>query len=177
MRLMDLIDVIFLLTIGFVYHFIFPGIPIANGMKPDVSLAILFVIILVKKDFRLVMVSALIIGIFTTLTSSVSTGAWINFIEKIITGGLMYFLINWIKRFEWKQAFFLFIIGFFGTIISGLIFTLLATTLVGLSNTFTVLFKEVFLPTALMNSGALYVLFISIEYAESLFNSKCNIDG
>ncbi len=171
MRIMDIVDVILLLMVGLLFHVIFPGNSLAGGMKPDFSLAILFSIILLKRDPGLVMGSALIIGVFTSLTSSVDSGQWINLVDKLVTGGIMYLLVNRYRSFFPRTGILVCLVAILGTIISGIVFGFLVVRLGGLSLNLEVAITRVFLPAAIFNIGATYVFFSSMEFGERLCSS------
>ena len=172
MKLMDIFDVIFLLVAGALYHLVFPGIPIAGGMKPDVSLAILFILIILKKDFRLIILSAIILGVMTTMTSSLVDGAWINLVEKILTATLVYYFAKFINsKYNLEDTYPVLLISSLGAVISAFIFIIMTYIFGVMPGPIPVLLQKIIIPSAILNIGATYVLYVSFDYAYKAMES------
>lgn len=99
-----------LLAIGAILHQITPamGLP----MQPDFALVMMIIIIVInKKDYKSILVSAIITGVFTAMTTKFPGGQLPNIADKLITSQLVYILIcvlDKIKVFnKGKQNYFI----------------------------------------------------------------------
>ena len=72
-----------LIAIGAILHQITP--PIGLPMQPDLSLAMLFIIIILNKDYKTTLISGIIIGVFAALTTKIPGGQLPNIIDKVVT--------------------------------------------------------------------------------------------
>lgn len=178
MRAKDLAQVALLLAIGIVLHYIFPGV--LFGMKPDLSLSMMFVILMVKRDRKLGFLVALATGIFTALTTTFPGGQLPNIIDKIITyfavSGLIYLLMD---RANDKLANNVLydkiaagVIMAVGTIISGVVFLTSALLIVGLPGPFMALFYGVVLPAALSNIVIGIIIYSIIKYSLGIMDKE-----
>ncbi|MCK4258514.1 MAG: hypothetical protein KAX49_06020 [Halanaerobiales bacterium] len=173
MRVKDILDTTLLLLIGVIYYTIFQPIFPVSGLKPDFTLAVLFVIILMKDDFRIITFSILFLSIFASLFTTFS-GSWINVIEKVISCGLLYHLVHYLRKYISNQEIMICIISLVGTVLSGCIFCALAEAFVGLPVPFSIFLRKVILPSAFMNLGIAYVLYISFKYSEETLEVSLN---
>ncbi|MCR4440548.1 MAG: tryptophan transporter [Peptococcaceae bacterium] len=181
MSLKDTLQIGLLLAIGYVLHLIVPGY--GAGMKPDTILGMLFVIILMHRNFRVTLASGLCAGIIAALSTTFPGGQLPNIIDKTLTAMVVYFLAlviaNPLERLLDKASVkfmgmtaslgtFLScgIIGFVGTIVSGTIFLGSALFIVGLPAPFAVLFYTVVIPTALANIVAVMVLYPLVAFGQ-----------
>lgn len=149
-----------LLGIGAILHQITPtlGIP----MQPDFALAMLFIVMIINfGDYKTALISGIVTGIFTALTTKFPLGQVPNIIDKIITVNLVYMLMIFIKQFIKKEfkiynikTSIIILIFSLGTLISGTTFLISAQILVGLPMSFTILFTTTVLPAILINSIA-----------------------
>ena len=172
MKVMDIFDVLFLLLAGTLYYLVFPGIPIADGMKPYVSLAILFILLIMKKDFRLILLSAFFLGLLTTMTSSLAEGAWINLLEKPITAILLYYILGILEeKLDLGNICLVLLFSFIGVISSGFIFVGLIAIFHTMPASLLVLVKRAIVPSVLLNLGATYVLYVSFRFANKAVES------
>lgn len=137
-----------LLAIGFVLHQIMPGA--VGGMKFDIQLAMLFIIIAVNMDLKNTLITALASGILTALTTTFPGGQIPNIIDKIVTSIFVYILLKVLTKFFSKQISVA-ITGLLGTILSGTVFLYSALVIVGLPAPFIVLFTGVVIPTSVTN--------------------------
>ncbi len=158
MKIKDLTEVGLLLAIGFVLHSLCP--PILLGMKPDFSLAMLFSIILLKRDFKLALIAGLATGIFTALTTGFPGGQIANLVDKTLTTTLIVVIINTLNIR--KNIILVGLVNGIGTIISGLIFLTTAAIIIGLPGPMMTLILTVVLPAALINTFAGTILFTTI---------------
>lgn len=83
MSLYDLVLAALLLGIGLILHAVFPGI--FAGMKPDFSLIMLFVILMLTADKRVGFIAGIATGIITALTTTFPMGEIPNVIDKLVT--------------------------------------------------------------------------------------------
>ncbi|MBB6715902.1 tryptophan transporter [Clostridium gasigenes] len=151
-----------LIAIGAILHQITPTIGLP--MQPDLALAMLFIIIILNNDYKTTLVSGIIIGVFTSLTTKFPGGQLPNIIDKVVTSNIIYFaLLPLRNRFKdiTKMAICLPI----GTIISGLVFLLSAQFIVGLPSEFMALVKVVVIPAAIMNTIIGIILFKAVKVA------------
>ncbi|MCC0650700.1 tryptophan transporter [Clostridioides sp. ZZV15-6598] len=156
-----------LLAMGLLIHQITPAIGLP--MKPDIPLAMLFVILVLNKDdYKTCLIAGIVTGIFTALTSSFPGGQVPNVIDKTLTANIVFLLIYvsykmpFIKNLSKKtqDTIVVAIIMPIGTLVSGTIFLLAAQAIVGLPGaSFTALFLTVVLPAVLINLVAGIFLF------------------
>lgn len=81
-----------LLAIGLILHQITPtlGLP----MQPDFALAMLFIVMMLNKDdYKTCVISAIVTGIFTALTTKFPGGQIPNLLDKFITANFIYLLM------------------------------------------------------------------------------------
>lgn len=82
-----------LLAMGLLIHQITPAIGLP--MKPDVPLAMLFVILVLNRDdYKTCLIAGIVTGIFTALTSSFPGGQIPNVIDKTLTANIVFLLMN-----------------------------------------------------------------------------------
>lgn len=159
-----------LLAIGLLLHQITPtlGLP----MQPDFALAMLFIVIILNKgEYKVTLVSGIIIGLFTAITTKFPGGQLPNVIDKFITIHVVYLLIlalNKIKiinsRDEKIGSLIKVLIIFpIGTLVSGLSFLISANFIVGLPASFMNLFLVVVVPAVVMNMIIGVILFKAID--------------
>lgn len=137
-----------LIAIGALLHQITPALGLP--MQPDFALAMLFIIILINSDYKTTLISSLIMGIITALTTKFPGGQLPNIIDKLITAQIIYFTFKLIGN-RINDNIKIIIALSFGTIISGIVFLFSASILVGLPSSFMSLVVIVVLPAALMN--------------------------
>ncbi|KEI00238.1 tryptophan transporter [Clostridium botulinum] len=159
-----------LLAIGFILHQIAP--PIFFGMKPDLSLIMMFIIILLNDDYKTTLITGILYGILTALTTTFPGGQPANLIDKILTSQIIYLaLIPFRNKFNNQGK--LIILTAIGTMISGAIFIFSVAFLIGINQSISSLFLAVVLPATLINSIIAPILFNGIKL--SLKHSKTNI--
>ena len=151
-----------LIAIGALLHQITPALGLP--MQPDFAIAMLFIIILINKDYKTVLISSVIMGVITALTTKFPGGQLPNIIDKLITGHIIYFIFKGMGN-KIKDNIKIVVALSFGTIVSGVVFLLSASILVGLPGSFTTLVVVIVLPTVLMNIVLGMVLYKSIEVA------------
>ena len=159
-----------LLAVGALLHQITPAIGLP--MQPDFSLVMLFIIMIINKDdYKTSIISAIITGIFTALTTKFPGGQVPNIIDKIISANIVYLIIILINKVKFissltekkKNALIAAVIFPIGTLISGTIFLLSAQVIVGLPAPFIALFLTVVLPATVINLAAGIFLYKVVE--------------
>jgi len=138
-----------LIAIGAILHQLTPllGVP----MQPDLSLAILFIIIVYNKDYKTTLICGIIVGVFAALTTKTPGGQLPNIIDKVITSNIMYLVLIPLreKLSKLKQISLLLPLG---TLISGGIFITVLMMLGGIPfEKLGLLFITVVVPTAILN--------------------------
>lgn len=151
-----------LIAIGAILHQITPllGVP----MQPDLSLAMLFIIMVYNKDYKTTAICGLIVGIFAALTTKTPGGQIPNILDKFITCNIMYFVLIPLrdKISKTKQMSILLPIG---TLISGTTFLALLMVIAGLPGgaSFGTLFTAIVVPTTILNVIIGIALFKIVE--------------
>ncbi|NMM64717.1 tryptophan transporter [Clostridium sp. P21] len=162
MNLKKLITNSLLLAIGAVLHQITP--PLVLGMKPDFSLAMLFIIMILNEDYKSCISAGLIAGILAAATTGFPGGQVPNVVDKLITANVMFLFLKPIRKVLNNQIKIILTTAI-GTLISGTAFLSLASIMAGLPASFRVLFLSVVLPAVLINTVAGSVLFNAINVA------------
>lgn len=141
-----------LLALGMLLHAIFPGV--FAGMKPDFSLIMLFIILMLVPDKRIKLASGLATAVLTALTTTFPSGEIANLVDKIVTTlavmGLLVVLPKPVRLFG---------VGILGTLVSGFVFLGTAAWVSGLPASFTSLVLAVVLPATAINTLGLVVLY------------------
>jgi len=145
-----------LLAIGFILR---NFIPISIGsMKGDIMLGITFVCILLNPTVKNTILTGLLAGIITAMTTAFPGGQVANLVDKMFTAFLVLGLVKLFGKHSNKTVS-LGIIGFICTLFSGSVFLLTALAIVGLPVGFSTLFITVVLPTAVINTPITVVLY------------------
>lgn len=151
-RVADLVLAGLMVAVGFVLHGVFPAI--LAGMKPDFSLIMLFVVIMVIPDTRVKLVAGLATAIITAMTTTFPGGQIANIVDKIITTGVVIGLTALLPRQIVVPG-----VGVLGTLVSGTVFLGTAALVSGLPATFISLMVAVVLPATAINTIGLLVLY------------------
>jgi len=156
MKLEKMILTALLMAIGLVLHQIVP--PIVGGMKPDFLLAMLFIALYIDSSPKNALLTGILAGIFSALTTGFPGGQIANMCDKMVTA---FAVIAMIKVFgKMSHHLSVPIIAAIGTLISGTVFLATAIMVVGsLPMAFSVLFVTVVLPAAAVNTIATYIVF------------------
>lgn len=159
-----------LVAIGVILHSISPsfGLP----AQPDFALAMLFIIILINKDYKTTLFAGIIIGIFTALTTKSPAGQLPNIIDKVITCNVMYLIMIPLRQKVSTniQGILLFI---FGTLISGTIFLTSLALISGVEEGILTTIFAVVVPTAIVNAIIGMAIYKIVEQAMRI--TKFNI--
>lgn len=151
-----------LIAIGALLHQITPALGLP--MQPDFAIAMLFIIILMNKDYKSTLISSIIMGVITALTTKFPGGQLPNIIDKLITGHVIYFMFKAMGSKVSNNIKILFALSI-GTVVSGLTFLSSASIIVGLPGDFLTLVTIVVLPATLMNIFLGTILYKSIGVA------------
>lgn len=162
-----------LLAIGAILHQITPALGLP--MQPDFALTMMIIVIVINKnDYKNILVSAILTGIFTAMTTKFPGGQLPNVIDKLVTAHIVYLLVSILKQEKFKKVnnnqFITTLVLPIGTLISGIIFLLSAQLIVGLPASFMILLITIVLPTAIVNSISGLALYKIIK--SSLKRSK-----
>ncbi|HYE81578.1 MAG TPA: tryptophan transporter [Clostridia bacterium] len=169
MNLRKNILIALLLAIGYIMHQVVPGT--IGNMKFDLMLSFIFVALLVSRDLKSTVLTALLGGFITALTTTFPGGQIANVIDKIVTSFSVYLMIRLFDKLKYKQVS-TGIIAFIGTIISGTTFLYTALVLVGLPAPFSVLFAGIVLPTAVTNIFVTLVVYNAVKLALKATGAK-----
>lgn len=162
MKLKDHIFTTLLLTIGLILHHITPGI--LGGMKFDFLLIFIFASLLLNSKFDNVILTALLGGLLSAITTTFPGGQIPNMIDKMVTCLSMYCVINFFKRYN-LNIITLGIIGALGTFISGMTFLISALFITGLPVALPILVIGIVLPTVAVNTVSIVFVYKAIKTA------------
>lgn len=151
-----------LIAIGALLHQITPALGLP--MQPDFAIVMLFIIILINKDYKTTLISSIIMGVITALTTKFPGGQLPNIIDKLITAHVIYFMFKAMGSKVSNNIKILVALSF-GTIVSGFSFLVSASIIVGLPGSFMTLVTVVVLPAVLMNIILGTILYKSIGVA------------
>ncbi|MBE6081820.1 tryptophan transporter [Sporanaerobacter sp. PP17-6a] len=151
-----------LVAIGYVLHQIVPGT--IGGMKMDMMLAVLFVSLLINPKFKNAILTGILGGIVTAMTTTFPGGQIPSIIEKIITCIAVYLMIKGMEKVSHKNIR-AGAIAFVGTIISGTIFLGSASFMAGLPAPFVLLFTSIVIPTSITNIFVTLIIYKVVKIA------------
>lgn len=151
-----------LIAIGALLHQITPALGLP--MQPDFALAMLFIIIVINNDYKTTLISSIIIGILTALTTKFPGGQLPNIIDKVVTANVLYFIFKLIGN-RVNNNIKMIIALSLGTILSGFVFLGFASLLVGLPGSLVSLISIVVIPAAIMNIFLGMILYKAIVIA------------
>lgn len=137
-----------LIAIGYILHQIVPGA--VGSMKFDIMLSMIFVALFINQDFKNTMVTAILGGIITAMTTTFPGGQLPNIIDKIVTCITVYGMLKATEKLPYSKIR-IGVISFIGTVISGTVFLFSALVLAGLPVPFKVLFISIVIPTSITN--------------------------
>ncbi len=142
--------------IGAALHALVPGFG-AGGMKPDFSLLMMFLAIILFPNIKHVLIVGLATSIISGLTTTFPGGFLPNVIDKFTTALVFYGLILLIKKYQSMIGYA--ILTAAGTIVSGTVFLVSTYFLVGLPGAFTLLFGTIVIPAAILNTVAFFIVY------------------
>ena len=127
------------IAIGAILHQITPGI----DMQPDLSLAMLFIIMVYNRDYKTSLICGIAVGIFAAITSKTPNGQLPNIIDKFITCNVMFLVLSVLRDRVSKTVQILTVLPL-GTLLSGTTFLTVLMVLNGFPmETFKTLFVTV----------------------------------
>ncbi|WAA13014.1 tryptophan transporter [Fervidibacillus halotolerans] len=153
MKTKNLVLMSLFVGIGAVLHMVVPS----GGMKPDFSLIMLFLGILLFPDKRSVLILGIATGIVSGLTTSFPGGQIPNIIDKFLTSFIFFGLYTLVKKGQ--SVFKNTVLTAIGTLISGTIFLTSALFIGELPASFLFLFSAFVLPATAVNSIVMFVLY------------------
>ncbi|MDR7871131.1 MAG: tryptophan transporter [Tissierellaceae bacterium] len=160
MKLKENIFTTLLLSIGLILHYATPGI--LGGMKFDFLLIFIFASILLNSKFDNIILTALLGGILSAMTTTFPGGQIPNMIDKMVTCLSMYLVINFFKKYS-LNTITVGIIGAIGTLISGMTFLISALYISGLPAPMLVLVSGIVIPTAIVNTISIVVVYKALK--------------
>lgn len=120
------------MALGLVLHFMVPGI--FFGVKPDFLLSMMFISLMIVGDVKEALLIGVAGGIMSALTTGFPGGQIPNFIEKIITSLVVFYMIKAMgKNFSIPKVILIFALG---TMVSGTLFLTIALTMTNQLNLF-----------------------------------------
>ena len=150
-----------LIAIGAILHYITPLF--SPTMQPDLSLAMLFIIIIYNKDYKTCAICGLIVGIFAAITTKAPGGQLPNIIDKFTTTNIIYFVLIPLRDRLSKAQQMLVLLPF-GTLISGSLFITVYFLLGGIpSSALRTMFIAVVVPTVALNFVIGFILYKAVE--------------
>lgn len=145
-----------LIAIGILLHTITPALGLP--MQPDFAIAMLFIIVLTFGDYKTSLISAIILGIFTALTTKFPSGQIPNIVDKLVTVNFVYILKLLIEKIQ-SNNIKMIILQTFGTLVSGTVFLGTALVMGILPGEFSLFFLTIVLPTTALNIVAGFMLY------------------
>jgi hypothetical protein len=165
MNIREMAQISLLLAIGFILHAITPGY--GAGMKPDLLIAMLFIIVLLKKDFKAAVLAGAVAGIIAALTTTFPAGQIPNLIDKVTTSIFAFMLVK-VLAGRIPNVITAGLLGALGTLVSGTVFLTSALAITGLPAPFSVLFATVVLPAAVVNTIGVVVLYPVVTFSKNI---------
>jgi len=158
MNTKNLVALSLLMGIGAVLHAVIPGI--GNGMKPDMMLTMMFLGIMLFPEKKNVLLVGIVTGVLSALTTTFPAGQVPNIIDKLVTAFVFYLLFLAVKKYSHTVAGAASLTAV-GTVVSGSVFLGTALFTAGLpgSMTFGALFVAVVLPTVVLNTIIIAVIY------------------
>lgn len=155
MKLKNNIFTTLLLAIGLIMHQIMPGI--LGGMKFDFLLIFMFVSLLLNHRFENAILTGILGGLLSAMTTSFPGGQIPNIIDKLVASLVIFVLIKYLSRFN-INSLVVGLLGGTGTLISGMVFLSAAALLSGLPAPMITLIIGIVIPTTLVNSiGTVFI--------------------
>ena len=155
MKTRELVLAGILLALGLTLHAVTPAL--LGNVKPDFLLATMFIAILFQPYLKNTIMIGFVAGMMAAMTTGFPGGQLPSILDKLLSA---MFILLLIKLFNNSMNVVkASILGFLGTLVSGIVFLGSALIIVGLPAPFTALFTVVVLPTALANTVLTAVLF------------------
>lgn len=120
------------MALGLVLHLMVPGV--FFGVKPDFLLSMMFISLMIVGDVKEAVLIGVAGGIMSALTTGFPGGQIPNFVEKIITSLVVFYVIKAMdKNFSIPKIILIFALG---TMVSGTLFLSIALTMTKQLNLF-----------------------------------------
>lgn len=148
MKVKEMITTALLLAMGLTLHTIVPGV---FGMKFDLLLTFMFIAISINPTLRNALLTGFVAGGLTAMTTTFPGGQIPNIVDKCLTAMVVLILIQLLRKTKLEKINMA-VVGFVGTVVSGVIFLGTALMMVGLPAPMNVLVVSVVLPTAISNT-------------------------
>jgi len=158
-----------LIAIGVILHIVAPSIGLPA--QPDFAVAMLFIIMILNKDYKTTVVVGIIMGIFTAMTTKTPGGQLPNIIDKLITCNIMFLVIKPLRE-KVNKNILIGILLLIGTMISGITFLSSLAILYGIEGSIVTVIIAVVIPTAIINLFIGLILFKVVERALKISKIK-----
>ncbi|WP_053955672.1 tryptophan transporter [Inediibacterium massiliense] len=149
-----------LIALGFILRQVVPGS--IGGMSFDIVLSMMFICLIIDESFKGALLTAFLGGVITAMTTTFPGGQIPNLIDKIVTCIVLFLVIKIMGHLK-NNIIGVGILAFIGTIVSGGVFLLSASYLVGLPAPLKALFIGVVLPATIMNIGITVVVYKAVK--------------
>jgi len=159
MKTRNLVIMALFVAIGYVLHAISPAIG-QGGIRPDFSLMMMFLGILLFPEKKSVLLLGLATGLISALTTSFPGGQIPNIIDKLVTAFAFYGMFLLVRQN--RHIVTIVILTSVGTLISGLTFITSAYLIVSLPGPFTVIFMQAVPMAIVINSVIMAVLYPTV---------------
>ncbi|WP_110114381.1 tryptophan transporter [Bacillus sp. CGMCC 1.16541] len=156
-----LVSLSLLVGIGAVLHTIVP--PILFGMKPDMLLTMMFLGIMLFPSVKNIVLLGITTGVISALTTGFPGGQIANMIDKPISAFLFLGLFLVVRKTFRSSTVSAAALTAIGTVISGVIFLSAAYFIIGLPGGFLSLVAGVVLPTAVVNTIVMVVVYPIVQ--------------
>ena len=158
------LQVALLMAIGTLLHLVAPGY--GGGMKPDLLLSMLFIVILLNPKLQPTILAGLLAGFLAAMTTTFPGGQIPSIFDKLAAAFVAFGLISMFKE-RINHYVMSALLGLIGTIVSGVIFLGSALAITGLPVPFEVLFVTVVLPTSIVNTIAIAILYPIVVFSKT----------
>lgn len=156
MKTKELVIMALFVGIGAVLHLIVPGFG-AGGIRPDFSLLMMFLGIILFPNIKNVLMIGVATGIISALTTTVPLGHIPNLIDKFITALVVYGIFLLIKKN--RSIISNATIAGIGTLVSGTVFILSLAAFASLPGPMMAMFVAAVIPAAIINTVAMVVVY------------------
>ena len=162
MQLRENIFTTLLLAIGLIIHHITPGI--LGGMKFDFLLIFMTVAIILNPKFKNTLLTGMLAGILSAMTTSFPGGQIPNLIDKMLASITIFLLIHLFMRLK-DNKIIIALIGALATFVSGTVFLASASIIVGLPLPMMAMMTSIVIPTAAVNTVGTVFIYNTVKIA------------
>jgi hypothetical protein len=164
-----------LLTIGLLLHTYVP--PILAGMRPDLLLGMLFVVIMFFRGAKgPTAIAGVLAGVFSALTTTFPGGQIANLVDKAVTAVVVALIVRLLGK-RLPKVVLSIVVGVIGTVVSGSVFLGTAFVIAGLPASFLSLIVAVVLPATALNVVSTSLLYGVVEAAARATHYEYNPIG